>query len=134
MRSSIPLGSPAAVLNDEPFGSGDFPIAAKRGIVARAINLPVSLALHALLLLGLAQWTAMRPIEPPPPASIDVQVLNEQQYRSMIEPLPVSPSKMPSPLEAPAKPTEQLKAVAPVDHAAPADGMTHATRLFATGS
>jgi hypothetical protein len=83
-----------------------------------------SLALHALVLIALAWITVGRPIAPRPVRPIEVEIIDQQVYEDAFE---VPPEVTVTPLAVPI-PAEEPEATP----AAPADGMTEATELFAS--
>lgn len=82
-----------------------------------------SLALHGLLLIALTLATIGHPITLPPVRSIEVEIIDQQEFEDSFE---VPPDVAVTPLAVPDR-TVEPEAVPP----APTDGMTQATDFFA---
>ena len=83
-----------------------------------------SLVLHGLLVLSLAFLTLGHPVLAPSPRSIQVDLINTEQFPDQVELPPVLPSPR---LATPERPNKPIETAPP----APSDGMTTATELFA---
>lgn len=102
----------------------------------RALPISFSLLAHIALLAGLVLFWTTHPISLPPPKSIDVQVLSENDYRQATSPPPAAPAAVTSPKQsasasAPPQPATKQPPSAPAVSTTPG-GMTHATTLFST--
>jgi hypothetical protein len=125
-----------AAMSRNPLAQGDV-LAPFGGVLPRgdraalrAWALPGSLALHAFLLLVLALWTAVRPMEPPPTGSIDVQIVSAPEAKAA-EPPPVLPgaaTDSPLPAAAPAAPQTRPQPTEPEG-----DGMIRPSHFLAAG-
>ncbi|MDR3470316.1 MAG: DUF930 domain-containing protein [Devosia sp.] len=110
---------------------------------ARGWTIAASLATHALLLAVLLQFSATRPVEPPPIQSVDVQLVSAPDQPARGPAIDVSPTpEAPPPVEAADHPQPApVQPAAPAQGAAPAapgegangSGVIHPTHLLAGG-
>ncbi|MGZ5907928.1 MAG: DUF930 domain-containing protein [Reyranella sp.] len=118
---------------DGTFGPDRFLVGPTRfgaAYVSRA--LAGSALLHALLLLLLVAGTLVRPLEPPPPSSIEVELVPGAPSPRLPAPATVAPPPaIAAPPDRPAGPSRILPPAAPTQPAPQGDGMTHPSHLLA---